>query len=225
MKRAPDLFTDLQKKRIDAAVGVAEVETSAEIVPVVATASGRYDRAEDVAGLWLGVLLMTLIWFVFPETHDEPGSWGSWPAWLELACLVAAVVVGFIVGAALTARVDWLRRLFAADREMQEEVRRRAREVFYDNRVHHTAGRGGVLIYVSLFERTAAVLADDAVLEKLGPAALVEVCDELTAKLAKGDVTEALCETVKVLGDRLAGLLPVAPDDVNEIPDALVTID
>ena len=226
MKPASLHFTPEQRKRIDAAVAVAEVETSAEIVPVVATASGRYDRAEDVAGLYLGLALMALTFFLLPDTRPEPGAWDWTPAWVAALLLVASVVTGFVVGAAVASRAAWLRRLFTPDVEMRQEVQRSAREAFFDRRVHHTASGGGVLIYVSLYERTAAVLADEAVLDKLGPDALVDLCDLLTGKLRDGaDLTTALCDTIAATGDRLAGVLPDAPDDVNEIPDALVVVD
>ena len=51
MQRASELFNDEQRATIDQAVADAESKTSAEIVPVVATASGRYDRAEDIVGM------------------------------------------------------------------------------------------------------------------------------------------------------------------------------
>ena len=54
MIKATRLITDADRQRINAAIADAELHTSAEIVPVVASASGRYDRAEDIAGLWLG---------------------------------------------------------------------------------------------------------------------------------------------------------------------------
>ena len=43
MQRASDLFTEEQRKQVEKAVVEAEAKTSCEVVPVVATASGRYD--------------------------------------------------------------------------------------------------------------------------------------------------------------------------------------
>ena len=45
MKKATKLFTQDEVRIIEAAVTEVEKMTSAEVVPVVATASGRYDRA------------------------------------------------------------------------------------------------------------------------------------------------------------------------------------
>ena len=111
---------------------------------------------------------------------------------------------------------------FAAD---GNEVAERASAVFFDQRVYRTAGATGVLLYVSLYERKAVVLADRAIVDKLGPNALQDVCDTLTAHLRQSHPTNALCQAIAAVGEKLAPVLPRAADDINELPDALVTLD
>ena len=225
MKPASRLFDDEQRQRINQAVAAAEAKTSAEIVPVVATASGRYDRPEDIVGLWLGVAAMVVVWLALPKAETEPGSWGGLPLWGIIVCVAAAAVVGFVVGAAIASHVGWLRRLFTPRRQMRDEVDGSARQGFFDSRVHRTAGGTGLLIYVSLYERMAAVIGDQALVDALGQPALDEMCRQLTDRLRTAGPAEALCETVAAAGDRLAAVLPRAEDDVNELTDGLVTID
>lgn len=213
---------DLQ--RVNEAVAAAEAKTSAEIVPVVAAVSGRYDRPEDIVGVWTSIAALALAWWLLPE-HARPGDWGALPAWAYLLILMLSVVAGFVVGAVIGAHVDWLRHLFAPAQQMRDEVLLQSRQVFFDSRVHHTAGRTGLLIYVSLFERMAAIVADEAVVEKLGQPALNELRDHLTAALAKQRLGDAICDTIAAAGARLAGVLPRAEGDVNELPDALVMLD
>jgi putative membrane protein len=211
-------------KRINEAVAAAESKTSAEIVPVVAAVSGRYDRPEDIVGLWVAVLALAVTWCLLPE-HAGPGDWGAMPAWAHLLVLILAVVVGFVVGAVIGAHFDPLRHLFTPAQQMRDEVFIRSRQVFFDSRVHHTMGRTGLLIYVSLFERMAAVLADDAVVEKLGQAALDELCDQLMASLRTKSLADAICGTIAAAAPKLAAALPRAEGDINELPDALVILD
>jgi putative membrane protein len=138
---------------------------------------------------------------------------------------LAAVFGGFIVGAAVAARVDWLRRLFTPNKQMREDVFARARAVFLDARVHHTSRAAGVLLYVSLFERRAAVIADQKAFDKLGQAHIDAVCQELTNRLRSSPPIDALCETVGSLGQRLAAVLPRSEGTANELSDALVVIE
>lgn len=225
MRGAASLFSEEQRQRVNEAVADAESKTAAEIVPVVAAASGRYDRAEDIVGIWFSLASVALVWLVFPAREMEPDSWSATPAWLELVSLLAALVAGFVLGAVLGSRVDWLRRLCTSNAQMRDEVDARARAIFFDQRVHHTASGTGVLIYVSLFEHLATVIGDRTAFEKLGQATLDELCAQLTTRLRQGDATAALCRTVQDAGDRLAAVIPRSEGGTNELPNALVTIE
>jgi len=225
MKRASQHFDDASRKRINDAVAAAEASTSAEIVPVVATASGRYDRAEDVAGLWLGAALVIGAWVWSPVEPTSAGDWGAWPQGWNLALILVALVIGFIAGALIAQRAAWLRRLFTPAAQRRDEVAAKARAAFFDSSVHHTGGGTGLLIYISLFERGAAVLADQAILEAVGQPAIDELCTNLTAALHEGDLTDALESAVRSAGELLAGPLPRSEDDRNELNDELLVID
>jgi putative membrane protein len=223
MRSAAASFTDLERQRVNDAVVAAEGATSAEIMAVATSASGRYDRAEDMAGLWLGIALLAVTWFVFQGISDH---WGETRLRLGLASIVLILLGGFTLGAIIAAEVAWIRRLFTPRGEMEAEVNVRARQVFFDYRVRRTADRGGVLLFVSLFERVAVVLADDVATEKLGEGAIQDLCHQLTERLRTGaNVADAIAETVQFAGQKLAVVLPRKSDDVNELPDTLVTID
>ena len=225
MQRASKLFSDEQKQAVNTAIAEAESQTSAEIVPVVSTASGRYDRPEDIVGLWLGALALAVVWFVVPQHSDAVGTWGGTSPLIKLIYMLLALAGGFFIGAVVASRVGPLRWLFTPSKQMRDEVAGRACQAFFDSTIHHTAGGTGVLIYVSLYERMAAVLADQSILDKLGPDALEELRDKLTADLRDSEPTEALCQALRDAGQRLAEVLPRAEDDVNELPDHLVIVD
>ncbi len=225
MQLASQSLSADERQQICRAVAQAESVTSAEIVPVVATSSGRYDRAEDMVGLWFGAVALAIAWIVWPQVEREHGSWGGIPVWIDIAVLVVSMVLGFVIGAFLASRVGWLRRLFTHRTMLREEVESRARRVFFDARVHHTETRGGMLIYVSLFERQAVLLADAAIAERMGQPQIDSLCGKLTDRLRGGSLSAALCETITDCGQQLAKSLPRQANDVNELPDALVILD
>lgn len=225
MQRATALFQEQQRSQIESAVAEAESKTACEIVPVVATASGRYDRAEDVVGLWLAVVVAVCVWWLFPQASSEEGSWGGASTAAGIATMVVAMVLAFVVGASLASNLAWLRRLFVPRIQMREEVSTKARQIFFDQRVHHTVGASGLLVYVSLFERMAVVLGDQQVVEKLGHGALDRFCQQLTGGLLEGDATAALCGTIRSAGGQLAAVLPRETSDIDELQNVLVLLD
>ena len=116
------LFTAEDRRQVTRAVADAELRTGAEIVPVIARASGRYDRPEDIVGLWTALVALAVAWYLLPTGQNERNAWGGLaPAW-HLIGLLAAVVVGFIVGAVVGSRLGWLRRLFTPQQQMTDGV-------------------------------------------------------------------------------------------------------
>ncbi|MFH1302369.1 MAG: hypothetical protein ABIK07_15015 [Planctomycetota bacterium] len=225
MQSAFNYLTEAQQQQVEQAVVEAEKRTSCEIVPVLATASGRYDRPEDIVGLWLTVITGLCLWFFFPRNTGQPGDWGGLPVAVELIFVALLLIIAFIMGAIAGSRIGWLRRLFTPRQQMQDEVAARAREIFFDKRVHHTAGGTGILIYISLFEHMAVALADQAIIDKLGQSFVDQICQQLTNGLHSGDATTAICNVIKEIGDQAATPLPRADDDQNELNDLLVLID
>ncbi len=223
MTRASKLFTEENQRRITEAVEKAESRTSAELIPVVATASGRYDRAEDIVGLWVGLGALAVTWLLVQGV--EAGPWGEPRPTLGLPSVVGLVLGGWVVGVVLAHLLPGLRRLFIPRGEEEAEVARAARQAFFDRRVHHTEGSTGLLLYVSLFEQRAVLLADAQVLEKLGQEKLDALCAGLVAELKKGAYVDGLCGTLESAGVALGEVLPRRAEDRNELPNTLAVVD
>ena len=225
MQSAFSYLNEEQQQQVEQAVVAAEKQTSCEIVPVIATSSGRYDRPEDVVGLWLTIMTALCLWYFFPRSSGQTGDWGGMPIVVELFLAAIMLTIAFILGAIAGSRIGWLRRLFTPRVQMQDEVAARAREIFFDKRIHHTEGGTGILIYISLFEHMAVALADQSVIDKLGQSFLDQICQKITTGLHSGNPTVTLCETILEIGSQASAPLPRAADDQNELQDALVLID
>jgi len=224
MKKASQYFTDEEKKEITDAVLKAESLTSAEIVPVAATCSGRYDRAEDIIGVFFGIIAMIVVWSIAPNPDAEiAGSWGDSPVALFLAL---SVIGGFIIGAVIGSRIGWLRKLFTPRSELSVSVKDRAALTFFDQRIHHTSSESGLLFYVSFFERQAVVMGDEKVEKELGSEAIESLCSKFTQSLSN-DVrpAEAMIAVINEAGELLSEVLPQSDTEQNELAEALVCID
>jgi putative membrane protein len=222
MRNAESFLTAAEREAVNRAVTDAEQRTSGEIVPVLATQSGRYERAEDLGGLLLAIGALVTCWFLFQRVTPLQGDWAHGQRLtLNLAWVVLIVVLGFLVGAFLTRHSGWLRRALATDKEMQQEVLRRAWEAFARFRVGRTQASTGILIYISLFERMVCVLGDDPIAQKLDQSTWNEVKDVILAGIRGKRAGSALCEAVARCGDLLALHFPIQPGDVNELPNEL----
>lgn len=224
MKTAIALFSNDEKQAIEAAIATAEKLTAGEIVPIVATTSGRYDRAEDLFGLLFALLTLSAAWLLFQGS--APAAWSATPSpVLGLPVVIGIVIGGFIVGTALATRFPALRLPLIARREMIEEVDRRAHETFQRQRLSNTANSAAVLIYVSLYEHVVKVVSDEGVAVHLSSDSLEEICALVADGLKHGRPADGLSQAVIRAGELLASNLPAEPGDVNEIANRLILID
>ena len=208
------------------AVRAAESGTAAELVPVVATASGRYDRAEDIVGLLCALTAVSLAWTLFQGTAPAQGAWASgyratFPLWAVLGVFLA----GFWAGTLAATVFPALRRPFVSAREMDEEVERAAQAAFQRLRVSQTRGGTGLLIYVSLFERRVRLLGDAAVQKALSPLEWDQVRDLLLEGIRGQRPGQGLCAALARSGELLSRSFPRPSDDTDELPNDLHIID
>jgi putative membrane protein len=222
---ASKMFSSEDHQRVTEAVVQAEAKTSAEICPVVATVSGRYDRAEDIIGLWGALIAFGVLWFLWPAVPHEPHAWAEMSPGLQLAIYIAVMIGAFVLSAFVGSRLSWLRRLFTPRQQIQDEVLQRAQTVFFDKRIHHTDSASGVLIYISLDEHQAVILADRSVLQAVGQEMIDAWRSELVKSLSYTSLTDSLCEVIHRIGNSLAAPLPRQSQDANELSDALVVLD
>ncbi len=226
MKRASKLLSTEEKAAVEKAVADAETKTSGEIVPVIASASGRYDRAEDLFGVFCALVLLVVLWLAWQGVEPSEGDWvRGQRIQYGLIPILLTVLIGF-AGGALAATV-WpvLRLPFVTRGEMEAEVERAAGEAFHRFRVRGTRGTTGILIYVSLHERMVRILGDDAISRRVAQSDWDIVRDALVSGLRGGKPAEAMIAAIEKAGVILADQFPIEPDDVNELPNELRLID
>jgi putative membrane protein len=197
-------YTDTARQRVTEAVAVVESQTSAELVVVVHRTSGNWREVDLAVGAAtaFGALLLVLF-------HPKP---------IPVVAIPVDVALAFAAGAVLCASLSPFRRLLLPRRRVEAQVRACARAAFVEQGVSRTRGRTGVLVYVSTFERRVDVVADLGIDAKL----LEGSARALSAAVARGADFDAFIEGLRTLGPALAGSLPRADDDVNELPDAPV---
>jgi len=222
---ASSLFSDDDRKAISAAVAEAEKKTAAEIVPVIATVSDRYERAEDLVGIAVASTAVAAVWTMFQRV--QPGAdWDSGPDLaVHVVYILAIFAGGWAVGILLAKMLPGLKRLAVSKQTSLARVLIAAHHAFESLHVKGTKGATGVVIYVSLFERRVCVWADRAISEKIPESEWKDACELLTKSLRAGKPREGFVDAIRKLGDVLAKQFPIQPQDVNELPNELRILD
>jgi len=209
----------VSRKQFDSSAGetlaqaVRDIEenTDAEIVIVVRGRSGTYRQADYLCG---AIIALIGLIFVLLSPFEFHTYW------------VPFDVIGlFLAGTLLCSRTEFLRRALTTKRFRARAVRTGAAAMFYEAGIANTSAENGLLIYLSLLERSLEVIADRALFAKVDPAQWLTVVEAFTAQVARGDPADAYVAALKRLGAILAAAYPRAPDDVNEIPDRLIELD
>ncbi|MFM9852549.1 MAG: TPM domain-containing protein [Sphingomonadaceae bacterium] len=221
-------MTQTDHTRISDAVHAAELGTAGEIVTILADRSDRYS---DVA-LWWSVLMAILALAAlaaFPRfwltlITELSGGWtNEWSVGsaFELALAVVAVIFG------LTRLIFeyWpLRLVLTPGIVKSHRVRARALSYFKIGAAGRTSGRTGILIFLSLAEHRAEIVADGAIHSKVAPEMWGEAMAKLIADVRHGRIADGMVAAIGDVGLILADHLPRADDDINELPDRLIEL-
>jgi putative membrane protein len=228
------LLTQSQHERVRAAVEAAEKRTSAEIVCVLAKGSSDYWETPLAwaAGVALLVPAIGVLAGLRPELITSIlGSWSADQApavGAEVSdALIAYVMLqgALFVLVALLISIRPLRVALTPGALKREHVHRRAQEQFAARALHLSADRTGVVIYASLAEHRAAVIAEDKVAAKLDPQVWNDVIAALIAGMKARDAGAGFSAAIGKAADHLAAPFPRRPDDVNELPDTVIELE
>lgn len=214
--------------RVAAAVTAAEALSNGEIVTIATDLSDKY---HDVGLHWaVAVLIAVLAWFAaFPAAlnwWDELlfGGWRVEPGPHELLTLLMVLSVAAFTLTLLLMRWMPLRLALTPGNTKQRRVRRRAVELFKVAARQKTVGQTGILVYLSIGERRAEIVADEAILAVTTPETWGESMAALLKDVKAGRPADGICAALGLIGEVLAAHFPKTEADTNELPDALIEL-
>lgn len=221
-------LTDNDRARVAAAVTAAETASDGEIVTIVAAESDAY---HDVALHWaiLAMLLVLALLAAFPRVAETlhalvADPWASAVPTSELfATALFLVTIAFLV---VRVALAWraLRLALTPRTTKARRVRRRAIALFRASAERRTRGRTGVLLYLSLAERRAEIVADDAIHSRVAHEIWGDAMAALVAAVRDGRPGDGLTDAVTRIGAVLGEHFPRSADDRNELPDRLIEL-
>lgn len=227
MSTAP-ILSEADHVRVSAAVAAAEQHSAGEIVTVVARKSDGYS---DVALAWAAFAALTVLTVLslFPDfflgiIDAVVGNWAH--EWTPRAVFTVAVAFATLkfIGVLLVQMWEPLKFALVPPHIKTQRAIDRAAAFFKTAAERRTHGRTGILIYLSLAEHRAEIVADAAIAEKVSADVWGEAMAAMLVELREGRVADGMIAAVERVGSVLAEHFPRDGNDVNELPDRLIEV-
>ncbi|GGN48930.1 hypothetical protein GCM10011349_19030 [Novosphingobium indicum] len=225
---SPSYLSQEDHARISEAVAKAELQSAGEIVTILADRSDGYT---DIQLVWSAAasLLVLCALVVAPAfymgLYDQFfAGWGH--EWTPRAILsLGAGLVALKFGAVFLLQF-WqpLKFWLIPPPVKTARVHDRAIRAFKIGAERRTVGRTGVLIYLSMREHRAEIVADEAIATKVEPEVWGDAMAAMLTHVREGRVAEGMSAAVEKVGAIIAPHFPRADDDVNELPDRLIEV-
>lgn len=222
-------LSEADHDKVSAAIAAAEGKSAGEIVAVATPISDAY---HDVALHWaVAAMILVLAWAAWrPDWLSWwyhallGGGWNSEPALGELLTFLMVLAVLKFTAVLLILKWMPLRLALTPGPTKQRRVRRRAIALFKAAAERRTEGRTGILIYLSMAERRAEIVADAAITAVTTPETWGEAMAALIAEVKEGRPGDGICAAIERVGVVLAEHFPRSDTDSNEIPDKLIEL-
>ncbi|WP_137933115.1 TPM domain-containing protein [Mesorhizobium comanense] len=201
-------------ERIADAIRAAEATTDGEIYCVVAHASDGYFAPAALMAT-LGMLIVSLA-----------VAYGLEAWWLSIRVphFVIAQLLALAGVMALLWALPALRIHMVPRRLRYQAAHANAIKQFLARNVHRTSARTGVLVFVSIAERYAEVVADSGIDGRVGQHVWDGVVRDLTAHAGDDKLADGFVKAIGQVGAVLSEHFPATPGDINELDDHLVEI-
>ena len=201
-------ITAHDRERIAAAIRAAEAKTSGEIVCVLAKTSSD---ATALPIFIAAIAALVLPWLLVAFTA------------MDVQRILSLQIVLFFALSVLLClprvRVALMPR--AARRAV---AHRAAMEQFTVRGIARKKDRCGILIFVSLAERYARIIADDGISARVPKAEWQRAVDALVAHMRSGNIVDGFVAAIDLCGNELAAHFPRRETSRDELPDRVYLI-
>lgn len=221
-------MNELDHALVSQSVAEAEEKTDGEIVTIVTDQSDHYN---DIALAWATVmafLALSLV-AVFPDFFIGIMSAlsGGWEYQFSVGEYLGSLFV-FLAAVWICEWVvmQWIpMRMFFTPKHIKERrVRERAVKLFKVGAESRTRGRTGILIFLSMREHRAEIVADQAIADKVTPEIWGDAMLAMIAHVRAGEPGKGMAAAVTQVGAVLADHFPPNANNPNELPDRLIEI-
>ncbi len=208
------IMTPHEHQLVSEAIHEAERHTDGEIYAVLARRSDDYFSA---AGFALSIAAIIASMVIAVLLHQF---------WYQVDVQTFALAMGAAYGSCLL--VLWLfpdvRLGFVSRRTLYRRAHQNAQRQFLARNIHVTKRRTGILLFVSLAERYAEVVADEAIDLRVKQEEWDGIVATLIGHAKRGKLADGYLEAIAKSGELLRVHFPKSFTDTNELDDHLVEL-
>ena len=195
-------------ERIVSAIHSAETKTSGQIVCVLAQTSLH---TTALPALFAAAASLTTPWLLMTFTR------------MTVQRILSLQVVVFLT-ALLLLSLPRIRAALVPRKARRAIAHRAAMEQFTNRGIGSRKDRSGILIFVSLAERYARIIADKEIADRVPQAEWQEAVDALVSHMRDGRIADGFITAVNLCGNKLAKHFPRTETNNNTLPDRLYFI-
>jgi putative membrane protein len=203
-----NLLSEDELKSLSAAITQVERRTSGELRLIIAQRSSRSSHVFPLLTLILASLSLIYLW-----TARHLLMLGD-TTWILPTVLIGAIVLGY-----LFSRLPSVQRRLTWTSDLEHQSLMRAELEFHREGLGATADRTGILIFLSVFDHQAVVLADKGIAAKIDKKVWSEIVALVLEGVRKKRLRENLEKAIQLCGDLLAKEFPIKDGDKNELPN------
>jgi putative membrane protein len=205
------LMSEADHARVAAAIRAAETQTDGEIYAVLARRSDNY----FAPAVSVAAILSAVICALFMHYY-----------WVQADTLV--FIAAFAAAWALALAILWffadVCRFLVPRNTLYRRAHQNAANQFLARNIHLTKNRTGILLFVSVEERYAEVLADEAIDLRVAQEEWNGIVATLIEHARDKQFAEGFLKATAASGALLAQHFPKSHDDINELDDHLVEL-
>ena len=190
-------LTEKSIKTISDSVHKVEAVTRAEIVPMIVSRSSAISHVPVILTLLLLLIFIPLEFYYLNWSDIRVANF-----WLGLSAVAAFFISLFL------SRFMWVQRIFTADVDESMQVWNRAELEFYRQKIDHTQARTGILLFVSVMERKAVLLTDQAICELIPQETWSKILKDFSDRLHENDWEKGFITAIQRCGELLTEKFP-----------------
>lgn len=204
-------LTQTELEHLEKVIVELEHKTRGEIRLMIVKSSVMTGHMFFMLFGWLASAMLLFIWV---ERHHF--IWlASW--WLVPLALIVTALVAWLL-----CRVPAVIRAVTPVRDLRRQATLRAELEFYREGLGATQEQTGILLFISLLEHQAVVLADKGIASRLDAGIWNDVVSTMLDGARTGHWAERLETALRQCGAVLIQHFPIRPGDHNELPNLVI---